>query len=364
MEGVNQPSRFDALESDSEVIDAEVELFEVPIATDEAPPVQLAILNTDPPPEPPPEYQQVDGLGFAPQAAAPPAPERPYIPPSRYTAANGNAAGTGPGPKTKAKFKAMPTLQLPAVGTIKRAYGIFTFNPAPFLIIAFLASLPEVVELFMPEADTAVAAIVIGLAMYVFKDTIVSVFQGVTAYTTFQILRKSSVEVGEAFSKGFSHIVSVACVSILSSLIIYSGAVPAALFYAFVQNSYFSAAIFVIIPAIAIACVLIVAVPACVVERLGPLESIRRSMELTKGFRWAIFWILTVWYLYVIGIFFIVFIFMGFVGLRFPLVSWAVSALLSLCFLAVKNIIYAVIYHDLRAIKDGVDVTKLVRVFD
>lgn len=36
-------------------------------------------------------------------------------------------------------------------------------------------------------------------------------------------------------------------------------------------------------------CVLYVAVPACVVERLNPVDALKRSADLTLGHRWPVF---------------------------------------------------------------------------
>jgi hypothetical protein len=55
------------------------------------------------------------------------------------------------------------------------------------------------------------------------------------------------------------------------------------------------AALMLIFPGAIVLTTLLVAMPACVAEKLGPLQSMRRSAQLTKGHRWAIFgiWIAT-----------------------------------------------------------------------
>src|SRR5262245_59230082 len=47
-----------------------------------------------------------------------------------------------------------------------------------------------------------------------------------------------------------------------------------------------------IVPGLFLATICFVALPACIVERLGPWTSLRRSVQLTKGHRWKIFWLL------------------------------------------------------------------------
>jgi hypothetical protein len=54
------------------------------------------------------------------------------------------------------------------------------------------------------------------------------------------------------------------------------------------------AMLLLVFPALIVLCVYYVAYPACVVERIGPIKSMRRSAFLTKGNRWRIFGILII----------------------------------------------------------------------
>jgi hypothetical protein len=56
-----------------------------------------------------------------------------------------------------------------------------------------------------------------------------------------------------------------------------------------------------LLPAIVMAVRWVVALPACVVEGLGPFASMRRSADLTEGHRWKIFGLLVVALLLFIG---------------------------------------------------------------
>lgn len=44
-----------------------------------------------------------------------------------------------------------------------------------------------------------------------------------------------------------------------------------------------------LIPGLILMCLWSLVVPACVLERLGPLSSLSRSARLTKGYRWPVF---------------------------------------------------------------------------
>ena len=63
-----------------------------------------------------------------------------------------------------------------------------------------------------------------------------------------------------------------------------------------------SASLALIVPAFIAATMIFVATPVCVVERLGPFKSLRRSAALTKGCRWRVFgMMIAMWLIGVIG---------------------------------------------------------------
>jgi hypothetical protein len=104
-----------------------------------------------------------------------------------------------------------------------------------------------------------------------------------------------------------------------------------------------------------------VAVPACVVERLGPIQSMRRSAALTKGHRWKIFGIFVLLFVLTLicqAVLVRVLLSAGgvwtyIIGLR----TW--SALV----IAFGVIVTTIIYHDLRAAKEGADIEQVAAVF-
>ena len=109
-------------------------------------------------------------------------------------------------------------------------------------------------------------------------------------------------------------------------------------------------------------CIFYVAIPACVIEKLGVFASMGRSNDLTRGYRWPIF-----------GVFLIV----GIVSavssglLAFLLsmaggspIEWVFNFGLQVVTTAYSSVLVAVIYHNLRVAKEGVDVSKIASVFD
>jgi hypothetical protein len=117
-----------------------------------------------------------------------------------------------------------------------------------------------------------------------------------------------------------------------------------------------------IVPAAVVVSRLFVVVPACVVEGLGPAQSMRRSAELTKGYRWRIF---ALWFAILMAEIIVQMEldqamrpFGYFALVLAPQVLWDV---LVSAFAAVAA---AVTYRDLRVAKEGVDPDQIVTVFD
>jgi hypothetical protein len=118
-----------------------------------------------------------------------------------------------------------------------------------------------------------------------------------------------------------------------------------------------------VIPGLIVAMMFYVAGPVCMFERRGVFDSLARSRELTAGFRWPIFGVFIV--LLLAGL--IAGGLLAFLTLNLH-VSGFVNAMLDYFWTslsgAVGAILVAVVYHDLRVAKEGVDIEKLATVFD
>src|SRR5262249_49898 len=102
--------------------------------------------------------------------------------------------------------------------------------------------------------------------------------------------------------------------------------------------------------------------PVCVVEAKGPLGSMRRSAELTKGNRWKIFAIAII--VLVCGALVDELINLVLIVPMPPFADFAVRAVFEGAWFAFSNIMSVVIYHDLRAAKEGADIESIASVFD
>src|SRR5262249_28346009 len=99
----------------------------------------------------------------------------------------------------------------------------------------------------------------------------------------------------------------------------------------------------------------------CVVERLGPWRSLRRSQELTKGHRWKILGLALLIIIPSLGSLAIAF---GLSAVASPMAGLIGKYILSSIWGACSATVVAVTYHDLRVAKEGVDIDRVAGVFD
>ena len=118
-----------------------------------------------------------------------------------------------------------------------------------------------------------------------------------------------------------------------------------------------------VVPGLILMCMCYVSAPVCVVERLGAVDSITRSAQLTKGYRMKIFGLILV---------FIIIIFVAtriwfklFLGTSTgQIINFILLQVIVLIPFALANIMPSVIYFELRRVKEGVAVDSLANVFD
>ena len=237
------------------------------------------------------------------------------------------------------------------VGSIfGRAWSVYVANFFVFTLVALVISLPN---LLSGESDT-VAGGLRNFVVFIVWMIANTVGLAVILYGAFQAMRGRPVVIGEAVRRGLSRFWPIIGLAILEWLGIMVG------FLLF------------IVPGIMLAVRWSAALPACVVEGLGPLASMGRSAQLTKGHRWKIFGIFIL--ILIIGV--LVFAIVG--AIVFALVGsfslgalergFGIGSLVSLIFSAMVtayyNIVLVMVYHDLRVAKEGVDTEQIASVFD
>jgi hypothetical protein len=242
------------------------------------------------------------------------------------------------------------------VGAVfNRAFDIYGKNFVNFVALTAIAYLPyfllqiyslSTMRALQRNPDVAQAGSFLGAALGVVILLMVlrTISEATVIFGAFQVMRGRPFEIGESLAKGLNRFLPIIVLSFCIGIVVML------------------AALLLIIPAFIVSAMLYVALPACVVERLGPFASMYRSIDLTKGHRWAVFGIAAL--LVVVNLIankIIQVIFSAIGGSLFGIVGsfgW-----LSL-FGAFSAIVVSVAYHDLRVAKEGVDVERIAAVFD
>lgn len=185
-------------------------------------------------------------------------------------------------------------------------------------------------------------------------DVAISIFFGQLAvaaltYGTVQALRGRRIGIVACLGLSVSLMPSVMAVTLVYWIATYLGLLA------------------LVAPGIVIATVLWVVVPVAVIERPGVIASLRRSAQLTKGYRWQVFGTLLIIVVITVCPGFIAGFVAGFAGpgvsnalFTFVLVYWLLAGV-TIAFMAV---LVAVSYYRLRVAKEGVHIEDIARVFD
>jgi hypothetical protein len=212
-----------------------------------------------------------------------------------------------------------------------------------FVLLTLIPMIPLLLFTLLPqpglmEGSTGKVTLFRGILTYVL--TIIA--QATTLYGAFQEMRGEAFTIGQSLTVGLRRALPLIGVAICAGLAIGL------------------ATLLLVVPGLIVACMLYVAVPVCVIEQSGPTASIRRSAMLTRGYRWPIFGLLLLVGIigYVAGILLIRFRVDDVIWAKLLYFSWQV---ISTSFGAV---LASVVYHDLRAAKEGIDINHLVNVFD
>lgn len=113
-------------------------------------------------------------------------------------------------------------------------------------------------------------------------------------------------------------------------------------------------------------------VPAVVVEGLGPLAALRRSTELTAGYRWRVFFVVLLWLLAAVVVMVVATLIIAAIfgadgaepSAAGSLPLEIAGTLLELVLGGIGSAVVAVGYHDLRIAREGIGTDDIARVFD
>jgi len=238
---------------------------------------------------------------------------------------------------------------------ISRTFGVFQRNAVTFLALAALLMAPMLLATIYSAANVTP-----GPSSQLYVMVVVS---GVLGMICAYVLQASLVEgtvadlngqragFSQCLSTGIRNVVPIIIIAILAYLGMALGI------------------ILLIVPGIMLAVSWAVVMPVRVIEQTSIGESFGRSRDLTKGFRWRIFWLLLI---YVVlssalqfglrPLFGVAMLAQSVSALGYPylLLSWAVNVVLS----SVLAVGVASTYYELRLVKEGIGAQQLAAAFD
>ena len=227
---------------------------------------------------------------------------------------------------------------------LNRSFNLLSRNFLIFFVVTTVAALPNVLISQSTEGDLSSARagwLGIGGILTLILQML---SQAIVLYGAFQDMRGRPVNLGEALRVALGRLLPIIGVAICVGIGVFFGS------------------LLLLVPGLILMTMWYVAIPVCVVEQKGPLASMGRSSELTKGHRWKIFGMIL---LVVIG------------GAIASAIILALLSALKITVLAILGhliwngvwgafyaIFVVVTYHDLRVAKEGVDVHQIAAVFD
>lgn len=217
-------------------------------------------------------------------------------------------------------------------------------NFLTFFVVAIVAGLPRLLWAGVETQNAAnfpLGRFFGGLSLFLLLNTLA---QAVILYGAFQAMRGRPVNLGECLKVGLGRFFPIVGLIICAYFAIWIGL------------------ILLIVPGIILGIMWYVATPVCVVEQKGPLASLGRSSELTKGHRWKIFGMAVLLYIaaFVVGL-----VIGALLGLTHsPIIVTLGTLIWTGAWGAFYAIFGVVTYHDLRVAKEGVDTDQIASVFD
>ncbi len=209
---------------------------------------------------------------------------------------------------------------------LKRTWIAFRLNPMVYVGLTLLAVLPPaVLQHVLPNGGYGM------MLLWLLVETVLGfIIDGAIVYAVVQSLRGVKVSIDAPFVFIRDHFTALLLTACLVSVNIIVGW------------------LFFIIPGLIALCALAVAVPACMLERLDARASIKRSLELTRGY-WLFLFVLFMLLMGAsIALTALNFEYAAASVLVFPLYLTGVT-LLS----AFSSVMAVVLYFELRTIKDG-----------
>jgi hypothetical protein len=224
-----------------------------------------------------------------------------------------------------------------------QALAVLGRNLLPFLLVTAIGYLPLLYVQWQLRVEALNGS---GINVPVYLGSIaVQLFlrmlcQAALVYATFQSLRGRPVNILQSCGHALRRAVPLVLTGLLYTLVVLIGLV------------------LLVVPGYIAMCGLLVVIPACMVEKLGPAASLSRSWQLTEFHKGAIFGVLIA--LSIGG---------GVISYIFRQIHEPVAYLIAVyawdaLFATYSAVLFTLIYHGLRVEKEGIDVDQIAAVFD
>ncbi len=239
-----------------------------------------------------------------------------------------------------------------------RAWSVFSGHFLTFMVVTGIAALPPLLIPQHSQVTPANPFANVGPTLLALFLSIVlgTLSQAIVLYGAFQDMRGRPVSLADCLRVGLNRFFPIIGLALI------------------VGVAVMFASMLLIIPGLILYMMWFVATPVCVVEQLGPIRSLGRSRELTKGHRWKLFGLslLILVPALIVGAVIggIAVATIGTSGFRALPTALAtpLGQVFNLIWSAAWGAFYAVVivvtYHDLRVVKEGVDTEQIAAVFE
>src|SRR5262247_418116 len=181
---------------------------------------------------------------------------------------------------------------------IRRSASVLSGHFLTFFIVTVIAHSPIILlartltpePMDLDQVDLTVRLVtwgVLGLAQVIVLGAL---GEAVIVHAAFQDMQRRPVRLAESLNVALRRFLPIVGLAFVVGLLIELVVVFGFVVVSSIQQEYLPLVglILLMIPGLILYAMWFVAVPACVVERLGPWTSLRRSRDLTKGHRWKL----------------------------------------------------------------------------
>lgn len=237
------------------------------------------------------------------------------------------------------------------VGILRRGVSIALANAVPFGALALIVTSPMFLYGLLVFSGGPSGSMLTPVLASILQWLLNSAAIAALVFGTIRAMRNYTTNLKELMNRGVALVFPVIWVIVVVSFAIGIGM------------------LLFIVPGLILYTMFWVAIPVAVIERRNVIDSLKRSIELTRGNRWRIFGLIVLLVVTYLGAGFVLNSVFG-VGAApggesgatvFGLiVSWILQAVFAVLF----AVVIAISYHDLRLAREGGSLDEIAAVFE